>query len=87
MAFVKCTGEGCQLCALFSPPTVHEVAEEKVMSREGQIKFAQDTYTCPECGEPVKTEGYHERDSTYDRTDCTKCDFGFYEMETWSWRK
>jgi ssDNA-binding Zn-finger/Zn-ribbon topoisomerase 1 len=55
--------------------------------REQRIKEVKQAYEagdCPKCGTELEFEGYHERDSTWDRHYCPKCDWQYTEIETWS---
>jgi hypothetical protein len=52
--------------------------------RNQQLKLYYDTHNCPVCGfDNMNYEGKHERDSTYDRMWCPKCEWSCIEMELW----
>ncbi len=50
-------------------------------------KRIYEAYTndeCPNCKTGLSSEGYHERDSTYDRFFCKTCDFEFQMFHLWA---
>jgi len=40
-----------------------------------QLLYAKEEGLCPECCTELEYVGYHERDSTYDRWVCNKCNW------------
>jgi formamidopyrimidine-DNA glycosylase len=55
----------------------HELYKQK-------IAFYQESGRCPVCYTEVEIEGYHERDSTWDKHYCPKCDWYCHEIDLWN---